>query len=210
MGSQGRSPQRGPQRPAWPTLLEGNLDGQPQPPWMLLLPAELWGHGPGSPLPLGSVQHPLSSLLATLQRLSPWSCCRDFTVQTPSLSVCGWSPGLRGSSPLHTCPCQLFPPPPVASGDTTNHGFRAAEAKAHHPSHPRSPGVPDSGTLGGTDAGMEQSEGVGRPHHLPRFLTHPPRCPLPARPAELGGKLTPLRLRVQCTHSGSSNGPRRE
>lgn len=149
-----------------------NLDGQPRPPWMLLLPAELRGHGPGSPLPLGSAQHPNSSLLATLQRLSPWSCRRDFTVQTPSLSVRGWSPGLRGSSPLHTCPCQLFPPPRMASGDTTNHGFRAAEAKAHHPSHPRSPGVPDSGTAGRYRCWHGAVRGRGPPSP-PSTFSHP-------------------------------------
>lgn len=173
---------------------------------MLLLPVELRGHGPGSPLPLGSGQ---------------CSAPPFFPSGHPTAAVSLELPsGFYSSIPQPECPWMVPRPPgllspphlPMPALPASSHGFwRHHKPQILGPPRPRLTIPPTQGPrgsqtqelLGGTDAGMEQSEGVGRPHHLPRFLAHPPRCPLPAHPAELGGKLTPLRLRVQCTHSDS-------
>lgn len=125
-------PQTVPQQPLWPDAAEEGAGGT-----AALerhrLPAELGGHGPGSPLPARPAQHPTLSLLAAPQRRSPWSCRRGLMTRipprVPAWVSTGRPRGLRGPSLLHTYLYQLFLPLPKASGDTTCQGFGASSAQ---------------------------------------------------------------------------------
>lgn len=133
-GSSGRSPEPRPQRPVWPTLLEENLDGNHSPGFSRLQSS---GMRPGKTPARQHRSAPQFFLLPPhggclpgaaqgfLQFKSPLQC--------PCLGVYGWSPRPRGPlSPPHL-PIPPLPPHFMASKDTTCHGFRATETKAHHP-----------------------------------------------------------------------------
>ena len=147
-GSPERSPERRPQRPVGPMWLEQNLDGDHSPGGRPKALPACWalGSGPGSPLPVGTARHPISSSCHPTA-LSPWSCPEILTVQIPmaaSLPGCLWMvPQAPGAplSPPHL-PIPALPPPFMASEDTMCHGFRATETKAHCPKRHSEPQRP--------------------------------------------------------------------